>query len=244
MSAMVHTALIAESGTAAEDALSRWSQPADNFPGARRRSLVARALLRGMLIRVTGGPATGWTFGAEPSGRPIAHNAGYGSIPSISLSHSGGWVAVALSYAGTVGIDVEIHRPSRNFIEIAAAAFGSDEQRRVAVEGALGFYRIWTLREAMAKASGVGIAEVADSVDRVAEGPKEGFWQVMISGTAWWLAHTTPVSGLGVAVALKRHPATRATTCSGSCNSDSSTVRSGLVRNKHISTRIGYRRSL
>ena len=208
MSAMVHTALIAESGTAAEDALSRWSQPADNFPGARRRSLVARALLRGMLIRVTGGPTTGWTFGAEPSGRPIAHNAGYGSIPSISFSHSGGWVAVASSYAGTVGIDVEVHRPSRNFIEIAAAAFGSDEQRRVAVEGALGFYRIWTLREAMAKASGVGIAEVADSVDRVAEWPKEGFWQAMISGTAWWLAHTTPVSGLGVAVALKRHPAT------------------------------------
>jgi hypothetical protein len=55
----------------------------------------------------------------------------------------------------------------------------------------------------MAKASGAGIAQVADSVDRVAEGPKEGFWQAMISGTAWWLAHTTPVSGLGVAVALR-----------------------------------------
>jgi len=203
MDAMIHAALIAECGIAADDTLSRWSLPADNVPGARRRSLLARALLRRMLVRTTGIPTLCWTFGTETSGRPIVHNADHRRIPSISLSHSGGWVAVALSNAGAVGIDIEVHRASRNFTGIAAVAFGLDEQRRVAVDGSSGFYRIWTLKEAMAKASGVGLAQVSDCTDRAARGPNEGFWRAKICAASWWLAHTTPMSGLSFALAIR-----------------------------------------
>jgi 4'-phosphopantetheinyl transferase len=142
-------------------------------------------------------------FEAEPSGRPIVRNASCDRVPSISLSHSGGWVAVAASDAGAIGIDIEVHRPRQNFNGIAAAAFGPDEQWLVAADGAAGFYRIWTLKEAMAKASGEGIAKVADHTDRVANGPKEGVWRVSIGATPWLLAHTTPVSGLSLAVAIR-----------------------------------------
>jgi hypothetical protein len=55
----------------------------------------------------------------------------------------------------------------------------------------------------MAKASGEGIAEVADRIDRVASGPKEGVWRASIGTTPWLLAHTTPVSGLSFAVAIR-----------------------------------------
>ena len=194
---------MSECGTTADDALLRWSLPADNFSGARRRSLVARALLRRMLVHTTGIPLGGWMFEAEPSGRPIVRNASCDRVPSISLSHSGGWVAVAASFAGAIGIDIEVHHPRQNFNEIAAAAFGPDEQWLVAAEGAAGFYRIWTLKEAMAKASGEGIAEVTDRTDRVANGPKEGVWRVSIGATPWLLAHTTPMSGLSLAVAIR-----------------------------------------
>ena len=200
---VIDTALMLECGTTAGDALLRWSLPSDNFPGARRRSLLARALLRRMLVQTTGIPPGGWVFDVEPSGRPIVRNVACDRVPSISLAHSGGWVAITASDAGAIGIDIEVHRPRRNFSGIAAAAFGPDEQWLVAADGAASFYRIWTLREAMAKASGEGIAEVADRIDRVANGPKEGVWRASIGTTRWLLAHTTPVSGLSLAVAIR-----------------------------------------
>ena len=204
MNAVIDIALMSESGTTADDILLRWSLPADKFSGARRRSLLARALLRRMLVHTTGIPLRGWVFEAQPSGRLIVQNASCGRVPSISLSHSGGWVAVAVSDAGAIGIDIEVHRPHRNFNGIAAAAFGPDEQWLVAADGAAGFYRIWTLKEAIAKASGEGIAMVADRTDRVANGPKEGVWRVSIGATPWLLAHATPVSGLSLAVAIRK----------------------------------------
>jgi 4'-phosphopantetheinyl transferase len=200
---VIDTALMSERGAAADDALLRWSLPADTFSGARRRSLLARAMLRRMLVHATGIPPSGWIFEAEPSGRPIVRSGSCDRIPSISLSHSGGWVAAAVSDAGAVGIDIEVHRPRRNFSGIAAAAFGPDEQWLVAVDGAPGFYRIWTLKEAMAKASGEGVAAVADRTDRVASGPKEGVWRANVGANPWWLAHATPVPGLSLALAIR-----------------------------------------
>jgi hypothetical protein len=141
---------------------------------------------------------------AEPSGRLTAHHNGCGRAPSVSLSHSGGWVACAISAAGPLGIDIEVHRPDRNFCEIAAAAFGPGEQAQVASEGAASFYRIWTLKEAMAKASGSGIAEVTDRTDRVAEEPRKCSWRTTDGDTLWWLGYATPLRGLSLAIAVKR----------------------------------------
>jgi 4'-phosphopantetheinyl transferase len=200
---VIDTALMAECGPTADDTLLRWSLAADHFPGARRRSLLARALLRRMLVQTTGISPEGWVFDVESSGRPIARNAVCDRVPSISLAHSGGWVAVAASDAGAIAIDIEVHRPHRNFCGIAAAAFGPGEQWLVAADGVASFYRIWTLREAMAKASGEGLAEVVDRTDRVATGPKEGVWRTSIGLTPWLLAHTTPVSGLSLAMAVR-----------------------------------------
>lgn len=55
----------------------------------------------------------------------------------------------------------------------------------------------------MAKASGVGIAEVADRTDRVPDGPSEGIWRANVGATPWRLAHMTPMSGLSIAVAIR-----------------------------------------
>jgi hypothetical protein len=37
----------------------------------------------------------------------------------------------------------------------------------------------------------------------VVNGPKEGVWQASVGTTPWLLAHTTPVSGLSLAVAIR-----------------------------------------
>lgn len=200
---MIKAVLMAEHGPAAEGVLSRWSCPADNLSGARQRSLLGRALLRRLLVDATGLSLAGWTFMAEPSGRLTARHNGCGRAPSVSLSHSGGWVACAISDAGPLGIDIEAHRPDRNFCGIAAAAFGPGEQSQVASGGAASFYRTWTLKEAMSKASGRGIAEVTDHIDRVAERPRNGSWQTIDGGTLWWLSYTTPLRCLSLAIAVK-----------------------------------------
>jgi 4'-phosphopantetheinyl transferase len=200
---MIRTALMVAGGPVADDLLSHWSWPADGFSGGRQRSLLGRALLRRLLVDATGLSPAGWTFVAEPSGRlTVRHRQCY-HPPSVSLSHSGCWVACAISDAGPLGIDIETQCPHRNFSGIAAAVFGPGEQSQVTTYGAAGFYRIWTLKEAMAKASGKGILEVTDRTDRVTGGPNEGSWRAENGETLWWLAYTTPLRGLSLAMAVE-----------------------------------------
>lgn len=73
-----------------------------------------------------------------------------------SLSHSGGWAAVAVGPQDCrLGVDIEFHRP-RDLLGIARFAFDPTESR--ALEGADTvqrsrlFYALWTMKEAMAKA--------------------------------------------------------------------------------------------
>ena len=49
---------------------------------------------------------------------------------------------------------------------MAEATFGPLETQRVGRTGERGFYRIWTVREAMGKATGEGLRLVADRLDR------------------------------------------------------------------------------
>ncbi|WP_207459933.1 4'-phosphopantetheinyl transferase superfamily protein [Azospirillum sp. SYSU D00513] len=191
--------LLEEDSPEAETALRRWGAAVE---GAQRRSRVGRALLRGMLGTATGLAAEEWRIVTEASGRPVAVTGKDTPGPSVSLSHSGGWVAAAVCAVGTVGIDVEAHRPSRNFAGIARFAFGPEECARAAA-GPDEFYRIWTLREAVAKATSVGITQVADRKDRVAEGPGEGAWTADIEGRRWFLFHKAPHPALNLALAVR-----------------------------------------
>jgi len=199
---MIALAIMNEQGLEADCVLSRWSSPHDGFSGARRRSLLARAILRKMLAQATGTSSGDWMFVVDRSGAPRVRNVGGISGYSVSLAHSAGLVACAMSDSGNIGIDIEVHRPTRNFIGIAAAAFGSEERRQVEMGGAAAFYRIWTLKEAIAKACGIGFARVADRVDRVAQ-TANGFWSAEFEGASWRLAHTNPARDVSLAVALK-----------------------------------------
>ncbi len=198
----MRTALVREQSEAARDAMRRWARPCDAYSHERARGLLARSLLRGLLVEMTGAEPSCWMFETEPSGQPVARRGGGDSGPSIAISHSGGWVACAASARGRVGIDIERHRPGRDIAGIAGLAFGGGERRDVERGGAAAFYRIWTQREALAKARGRGLAEAADGVDRAAGFPGDGAEWRRIGGETWWLAQATPVEGLSLAVAF------------------------------------------
>ena len=214
---IVRWALVKEGSAAAHGAMRRWSRPSDVSCGARGRSRLARALLRLLLAESTGA-SFGWTFDVEISGRPIARRKSAGCVPCIAISHSGGWVACAVASRGQIGIDIEVYRPGRDIMGIAGLAFGDGERRDVEREGVAAFYRIWTSREALAKARGRGLVEAADGIDRVAGAPANGVQLRRIGGEAWWLVQATPAQGLSLALAftgeLMRATGRRLTTAS------------------------------
>ena len=193
--------VVAESGVQAKRILSRWSRPDDAgsdsaAPAIQRRRLLGRAVLRKLLVEVAHVAPLHCRFGVEPKGRPFIRAANCRRPTSISLSHSRGWLAGALSTDTAIGIDIEYHRPDRDFAALASAAFGPQERRLVEGGGITEFYRIWTLREAMAKALGIGLGLVTDGRDHVTPNAVEA--------RNWYLDHSEPVPGLSLAVAVER----------------------------------------
>lgn len=98
----------------------------------------------------------GTTVRRNSVGRPVA-GAGVG----VSLSHSGGWIAVATTRSGCVGVDIEAVRPvspalARRCLadsELAWWEEAQDERPRM-----LRFLRLWTAKEAYLKATGAGLS--------------------------------------------------------------------------------------
>jgi phosphopantetheinyl transferase len=159
-----------------------------------------------LLLAESTGATFGWTFDVEISGRPIACRKSSGCVPAIAISHSGGWVACAVASRGQVGIDIEVHRPGRDIMGIAGLAFGDGERRDVEREGVAAFYRIWTSREALAKARGRGLVEAADGIDRVAGAVRNGVRLRRIGSEEWWLIQAMPAQGLALALAFNGGP--------------------------------------
>lgn len=132
--------------------------------------LIARALLRALLYHDT--PSEEWKIFNAPNGKPYIINKQGHQGPHISISHTHGMVACAISSHTAIGIDIEYWR-ERNFLKLAEYAFGPQEQQAVKEHGISEFYRIWTLREAMGKATGEGLKFVTNGLDLVVSSIEE-----------------------------------------------------------------------
>jgi hypothetical protein len=100
---------------------------------------------------------------------------------SESMSHSGGYAALALARVRPVlrlGVDLELHRARRR-LEAASTVLTKSEVR--ALEAAPDserehlFYAIWTVKEALAKVLQLPLMEALSSCEVVVDGPE---WQV------------------------------------------------------------------
>lgn len=78
----------------------------------------------------------------------------------VSISHSGDWIAAAISHA-PIGIDIETFDKQRDFIAIAKHVFSAAEigclESCCNEELKETFYLYWTLKESAAKQYGVGL---------------------------------------------------------------------------------------
>jgi 4'-phosphopantetheinyl transferase len=127
----------------------------------RARFALAAALLRLLVAARTGEAPTEVAIErtcprcGEPHGRPLVGGAGAKLALHASVSHAGELAIVALSRGAPVGVDIEAlgsTPPSALVDDILAPA-----EAPLAADDAHAFYRIWTRKEAVLKATGAGL---------------------------------------------------------------------------------------
>ena len=132
-----------------------------HFPRDARDYAAAHALLRRTLSQFGDRPPDRWRFDKTTEGKPFLVDPGAFRI-SFSLSHAHGMVACAVTTAGDVGVDVECIDRDVNTGGIAARFFAPAEATNLQqLDGEARrcrFFDLWTLKEALVKALGTGLA--------------------------------------------------------------------------------------
>lgn len=193
-------ALLAEDGDFARELLADWSHAADDAYSSASR--YARALLRYML-REEVKDARQRSILRDATGRPVLEGHAGEVLPAISISHAGKYIAAAYGFVARLGLDLESNTKTRDIRGIADLAFGSAERRQVEQHGPEAFYRIWTGREALAKATRRAFAQVMDRQDYIADAPSDGVAHLHLDGEVWSVAHARPLDHLFLAVAWR-----------------------------------------
>ncbi len=169
-------------------------------PEDRRRFVVARSLLRCILADVLGSiddpKGTSLRFGHGPAGKPFLLD-----DPRLhfNVSHSDDLAVIAVTRVGEVGIDVERQREMADMGDVARLVFNEAERTALlacpAEERNSVFYRIWTRKEALLKAMGVGLPALSD--------PDAA--SLTHAGTAWLVTSLPHLDGYAAALARPRN---------------------------------------
>ena len=152
----------------------RWRRLLD--PGAKRDYLAAHLLRRGMLAARSAFDAAAFRFRSSAGGRARIVDPPAAAGFRTSLAQADGMALCALSYGVQLGANVESRRNlSGDLLRISAmvesrrAIRALEEMPQPLREEWL--LRVWTVREAIAKAGGVGAEEAA------LESPPDAVWQ-------------------------------------------------------------------
>jgi 4'-phosphopantetheinyl transferase len=137
-------------------------------PDVRRDRLVSKALLRTVLSAYADVPPTAWRFRAGQYGKPEIDTPVLDRRLCFSLSHTEGLIACLVARSYDVGVDVECVEGVDDVIDIAVRYFGRAESSSLLElpkhDQIRRFFELWTLKEAYAKARGLGVLIPFDAV--------------------------------------------------------------------------------
>ncbi|WP_322029504.1 4'-phosphopantetheinyl transferase family protein [Paraburkholderia sp. J76] len=131
----------------------------------RERFVCTRYALRTVLAGYTGCEPAALRFRQGARGKPFLED-----HPGLSFnaSHSGGHGLIAVSARRSVGVDIEHVNAGVDWHAIADLVCSAQEQRIIedarADQRRAHFYRIWTAKEALVKALGLGIGDDLASI--------------------------------------------------------------------------------
>ncbi len=128
-----------------------------HFARDRERFMTVHGALRTLLGRILDRPPQGLQFETGPWGRPYLT----GNPIRFSVSHSRSWALLAVGRQPRLGIDLEPVRDLNDLEGLARVAFSEPEHRALLAlppeHRPAAFFRVWTRKEAVAKALGEGL---------------------------------------------------------------------------------------
>ncbi len=165
------------------------------YAGPRRRFALCRATLRALLRDRLGCDNARLTIGAFEFGKPFAALRGEIAPVSFNVSHSGAHGLIAIAPDGRLGVDVEERVARKGLDGLMQAALTPDERAELAASDdgvkLRGFLRLWTIKEAVIKAVGLGISMSMSELEvppAMRRGESGGVFSLrQTPGTAWRL---------------------------------------------------------
>jgi len=172
---------------------------------ARLRFVGGRVALRALLACAGGQRPCDVRIDRGEHGAPTAP----GSSLDVNLTHAGEWVMAAVSQSGPVGVDIEPLRGIPEWRAIAEHFHAEDRDCLASIDAAgvmLPFLRVWTRKEAVAKALGLGLALPLDACAVGSRGAAPcrsvGVCHAGVT-SAWSLFDVDPEPGYIAAIAVR-----------------------------------------
>lgn len=161
--------------------------------------LTTRAFARWVLSRHTAIEPAALSFWRDERGRPYL--AGDHRGVTFNLSHTRGLIACLVGFGRSVGVDVE--DTTRRLSDMTGLARGVFSDGELAVltsepnerKRQIAFFRHWTLKEAVAKAEGMGLSMPFSELSFCFDGPEPKRWPPRSNERPWQLG--TFSCGLG-----------------------------------------------
>ena len=178
-------------------------------PAARGRFVRCRAALRALVHAYDGGESpAAIVFELDRFGKPVLAARGRARL-HFNVSHTSGMGVIALASWGPVGVDVERIHEMPDQDRLAARCFAASERAQLAVLPApartVGFFQVWTRKEAFLKATGEGLSRSLHDIEvSLCNGEAARFLRVPGppgAERAWSLHAFEPAAGYTAAVA-------------------------------------------
>lgn len=182
-----------------EDDVAGWRDVLDDTERARvDRLAVARSRVEYIAAHALTRRVLGETLGEAPSvfhyeagvkGKPVALVAGRPAGVHFNLSHTNCLVAIAVSRLGEVGVDAEAVDRNVNLAVADRYFFGAESRWLAGLAPAAraeGFLRLWTLKEAYIKATGLGLSQPLDEFWFEVDPPRIRFTPAIPDDEAAW----------------------------------------------------------
>ncbi len=180
------------------------------FAPLRARFITGRALLRKVLAQHLGTKPADLQFAYGRHGKPFLANFAPADL-QFNLAHSEHLMLLAVTRVGPIGVDLERLRPLEEANTLVARFFSPREnaafRRLPPEERVVGFYNLWTRKEAWLKATGEGIGSLLHRVE-VSFVPGAPAQLVALPGdlgdaSEWDLHSFSPAKGFVAAVAIR-----------------------------------------
>lgn len=133
--------------------------------GSRQQYASSDSFKRRVLSQYAAVEPADWQFGLGEQGKP--HLVDTAETLDFNLSHSGNWLACAVTAGVPVGVDIEQCKPTRDVMTLARRFFREEEVAALQACSEAGqrdhFYDLWTLKEAAVKARGAVLVSGLDA---------------------------------------------------------------------------------